>query len=177
MVPGCRDCPPGDVTVARSAFAHEGPARQAVHRLKYAGWRDVATALAGAMVSVAGPLDADVVTWIPLARRRLAHRGYDQARALAVAVGITIDRPVIRLLRRPVATGPQARRGGADRRVAMRDAFVPVRAAPPRVILVDDVLTTGATVAAGAGALRRAGAREVVVLTATRSLRGASSRP
>ena len=155
----------------RAAFRYAGPAREAVHRLKFSGWRDVAAALADAMVAAADPAPADVVTWVPLARRRLAERGYDQARALAAAVGRRIDLPVARLIRRPVATGPQARRGGEDRRRAMRDAFVPVRAAPARVILVDDVLTTGATAAACAAALRGAGALEVSVLAAARSVR------
>ncbi len=170
-VPTCRDCPPLEVSGARAAFRYAGPARRAVHRLKFSGWRDVASALAGAMVEAAGPIEADLVTWVPLARRRLAERGYDQARALATAVGHRLDLPVARLLRRPVASGSQARRGAADRREAVRHAFVPVRAAPASVLLVDDVLTTGATAAACATALRAAGALDVTVLAAARSLR------
>ena len=88
------------------------------------------------------------MTWVPLARRRLAERGYDQARALAAAVARERGVPGLRLLRRAVAGGQQARRSGADRRLAMRGAFVAVRAAPATVILVDDVLTTGSTAAA-----------------------------
>ena len=167
----CPDCPPAPVTAARAAFRYAGPARRAVHRLKFSGWRDVASALADAMVATADPVEADAVTWVPLARRRRAERGYDQARALATAVARRSGVPARRLLRRPVASGSQARRGGADRREAVQGAFVPARAAPARVLLVDDVLTTGATAAACAEALAAAGAREVVVLAAARSLR------
>ncbi|MEX0984632.1 MAG: ComF family protein [Actinomycetota bacterium] len=172
-VPACRDCPPAPVTSARAAFLFAGPARRAVHRLKFSGWRDVAGALARAMLTCPDVPVVDAVTWVPLARRRLAERGYDQARALAIAVGRERGVPVRRLLRRAVATGTQAARGGADRRRAMQGAFTASRPAPERVLLVDDVLTTGATAVACADALVRAGAREVHLLVAARSFHGA----
>jgi predicted amidophosphoribosyltransferase len=170
-VPRCRDCPAPPLASARAPFLFAGPARAAIHRLKYAGWRDVGAALADAIAVTAGLPDADVVTWVPLARRRLSERGYDQARALAVALGERVDRPVVRLLRRATASGAQARRSGAERRRAMRGAFAGVRSAPPRVLLVDDVLTTGATAVACAEALVTAGAREVHLAAAARSVR------
>jgi predicted amidophosphoribosyltransferase len=143
--------------------------------LKFSGWRSVAAALADAMVAI-GPPAAEAVTWVPLARRRLAERGYDQARALAGAVGVRLGVPVLRLTRRSVATGPQARRPRDERRVAMRGAFEPARrrtaTIPRRVILVDDVLTTGATAAACAEALASVGVQETIVLTAARAFAG-----
>jgi ComF family protein len=178
-VPRCRDCPPASLTSARCAFRYEGPARRAVHRLKFSGWRDVAAAMADA-IAAAGPIAAvDVVTWVPLARKRRAERGYDQARALAIALAHRLDLPVVRLLRRPVATAPQATRSGAERRVALEGAFRALRPSPPRVLLVDDVLTTGATLAACAITLRAAGAEEVHGAAAARSLpdRRALHRP
>jgi ComF family protein len=173
----CDECPPEPVKSARAPFLYEGPARAAILRLKFAGWRSVAQALADAMVVPGLPAPADAVTWVPLARRRLAERGFDQARALASAVGGRLGVPVARLTRRAVATDPQARRTGEERRRAMHGAFEPTgRRAPDRVLLVDDVLTTGATAAACAEALLAAGAREVSLLTAARAFARAGGR-
>lgn len=118
-------------------------------------------------------LDADVVTWVPLSRRRRAARGFDQAQALARAVGPRLERPAVCLLRRIADPGAQARRTGEERRRAMRGAFVATGRPPARVLLVDDVLTTGATAAACAEALVDGGASEVYVLTAARAAAGA----
>jgi ComF family protein len=170
-VPRCQDCPPPPIATVRAPFRYEGPAREAVHRLKFTGWRDVAGTLAAAIAACGGAAPADVITWVPLSRRRLAERGYDQARALAVALAHQTEVPVVRLLRRTVATGPQARRAGTERRDAMRGAFAASRGVPARVLLVDDVLTTGATAAACALALREAGASEVHVAVAARAVR------
>ena len=124
-VTGCRDCPPGSIAIARAPFAFDGPVRRAVHRLKFGGWRSVADALAGAMArSWSGEAwPADVIAWVPLSRERLAARGYDQARALARAVAPRVGMPTEGLLRRVGDPGPQARRGGAARREAMRGVF------------------------------------------------------
>jgi ComF family protein len=168
-VPSCRDCPPDPVTSARAPFLFDGPARRAVHRLKFSGWRDVAGALSSAIIACDDLPPVDVITWVPLARRRLAERGYDQARALAVGLGRRTGLPVVRLLRRARSTGPQARRSGAERRAAMRGSFDATRASPERILLVDDVLTTGATAAACARALATAGARRIHLVTAARS--------
>lgn len=142
--------------------------RRAVHRLKFAGWRPVAEAL-GAAMARSCDLHADAITWVPLSRRRKAARGFDQALALARAVAPRLDLPLIPLLRRVADPGPQARRGGDERRRAMLDAFAGTRTAPARVLLVDDVLTTGATASSCAAALLEAGAREIHLLAACRS--------
>ena len=123
------------------------------------------------MVAVWPPsAEPDAVTWVPLSRRRLSERGFDQARALAEAVSAASSVGTVPLLERTLDLQPQARRRGEERRAAMAGAFRPVGPCPARVILVDDVLTTGATAGACARALREAGARHVTVLTAARAV-------
>lgn len=169
----CPECPPPPVDLARAAFLFAGPARSAVHRLKFSGWRTVAQAL-GSAAAAAWDAPVDAVTWVPLSRRRLAERGFDQARALARVVARRRGVQLEALLERVADTSPQARRGGADRRTALEGVFRSRGDLPAaRVLLVDDVLTTGATAAACAAALRRAGVGWVGVLTVAR----ASSRP
>jgi len=169
----CRGCPPREIATARAPFLFSGPVRAAVHRLKFSGWRAVAEALATAMVAVPPPGGRpEAVSWVPLSRRRLAERGFDQAAALARVVARRLDLPVQGLLLRATDTSPQARRGGAERRAAMAGAFRVADRPPPRVLLVDDVLTTGATAAACALSLLEAGARSVYLLTAARAISG-----
>ncbi len=179
---GCRDCPPDPIALVRAPFAFEGPARRAVHHLKYRGVRGVGRALGHAMAAT-GPRGADVVTWVPLTRRRKAERGFDQAKELAVEVARELGLPARCLLRRVRSAGPQAKRDAVERRAAMHGAFV-VRGrsrVPSAVLLVDDVLTTGATAAACAEALLDAGASRVMLVVAARALlragRPAYTRP
>jgi competence protein ComFC len=168
----CRDCPPPPIEAARSPLLYAGPARSALHRLKFSGWRAVAEALGGAMAAV-NAFDADAVTWVPLSPARRARRGFDQARALALEVAARLSLPAAPLLDRTADTPPQARRTAAERRLAMRGAFRHKGRDPPqRVLLVDDVLTTGATAAECALVLRSAGAAHVGLLTAARALSG-----
>jgi ComF family protein len=170
---GCRDCPPDPIQWARAPFLYSGAARMALHRLKFSGWRTVAEALASAMAA-ANERSADAVTWVPLSRARLARRGYDQARALAVATASQLGVPAVPMLARTRDTPAQAMRSGRERRRAMRGAFRFVGRGPPPcvVLLVDDVLTTGATAAECARVLRSAGARRVGLLVAARALAG-----
>jgi predicted amidophosphoribosyltransferase len=175
----CRDCPPRTVDRARVAFLYDGAVRRALQRLKFSGWRAVAEAMGEAMAGV-NAFHADAVCWVPLAARRRARRGYDQARALAAVVGRRLELPVVPMLERVVETAPQARRGGLERRRALRGAFRPVRGifkppeapVPDRVLLVDDVLTTGATAGECATVLRAAGASSVGLLAAARAVLG-----
>lgn len=174
----CRDCPPDPIEIARAPFGFDGPIRRAVHRLKFGGWRAVADVLADAMVEAWTDVAwrPSVATWVPLTRERLAVRGYDQAKVLASAVAPRLGVPARPLLRRVGDAGPQARRGAVARRVAMRGVFVAAEASG-RVLVVDDVLTTGATAGACASALLAAGAEGVGLLTAARAAASARRAP
>lgn len=145
-----------------------------MHRLKFAGWRPVALALgrAAAEAWIAAGESPEVVTWVPLSRRRRAERGFDQAEALARVVARRLGVPARPLLeRRGGEALTQARRDRAGRLAAMQGRFVGRGVVAGSVLVVDDVLTTGATASACARALLRAGADRVDVLTVARSLR------
>jgi ComF family protein len=170
----CRDCPPAPIGLVRSPFLLAGPVRTAVHRLKFAGWRPVALALGRAAAEAweGTGVRPDVVTWVPLSRRRRAERGFDQAEELASVVARRLGLPARPLLERCGGDArTQARRDRAGRLAAMQGRFRGRALAAGSVLLVDDVLTTGATAAACADALLRAGADRVDVLTAARALR------
>jgi ComF family protein len=172
-VPSCADCPPRSIGTARAPFLYEGPLARAIRGMKFSGWHAVGPHLAGGMAEVADDLlPADVVTWVPLSRRRRARRGFDQAEVLARAAARRLGVPARPLLVRARDTRAQARKTGPERRRALRDAFAARGRADGRILLIDDVLTTGATASACARALRRAGAGSICLLTAARSLGG-----
>jgi competence protein ComFC len=168
----CADCPPLAVDAARAPFLYDGPLARAIRGMKFSGWHALGRHLAGAMAEVAGDLRADVLTWVPLSRRRLRRRGFDQAEVLARALASRLGLRVDRLLFRTRDTRAQARRAAADRRRALAGAFTALKPVAEDVLLVDDVLTTGSTAAACAEGLKEAGAGRVTLLTAARSLGG-----
>jgi predicted amidophosphoribosyltransferase len=160
--------PPSGVDAWTAAFAYEGAAREVVARVKYRGARAAVPWLAAAMVDALPPTwsTIDAVTWAPTSRERRADRGFDPAELLARAVGRRLRARRVGLLdRRPGP--PQTGLGAADRRRG--PTFDARRRAPGVVLLVDDVATTGATLAAAATALRRAGAELVLAVTAART--------
>lgn len=149
------------------------PLARAIHALKYRGRRVVAATL-GDLLAVRHPIAADaLLVPVPLHIGRLRSRGFNQAVLLARAIGRRHRVPVdVDVLRRRRDTPIQAELGAAARRGNLRDAFVVIGGAPLRgrdVVLVDDVLTTGATADACARVLRAAGARRVDVLTVGRT--------
>jgi ComF family protein len=167
----CADCPPGAVNSVRAPFLYRGPVARAVKGMKFSGWHALGPLFAGAIAAMSGHA-GDVVTWVPLSRRRMARRGFDQAEVLARAVAPLLGLPIRGLLNRARDVPAQARRGGRDRRTALAGAFTPAGSSPRRVLLVDDVVTTGSTAAACAAVLRAAGARWVGVLAVARSVGG-----
>jgi predicted amidophosphoribosyltransferase len=160
--------PPALDTCA-ALLAYEGVGRELVARLKYRNARAAAGFLAGAMAALVDPADVDVVTWAPTTAARRRRRGFDQAALLARLVARRIAVPCRPLLTRPPGP-PQTGRAGAARQQPR--GFRPGRRSRPRtqrVLLVDDVVTTGATMTAAARALRAAGATGVHGLAAART--------
>ena len=111
----------------------------------------------------------DRVSWVPLSRRRLRERGYDQARLLAVEVSRRTGIPCERLLRKIRSNPAQSGIGGpAKRRMNVAGVYRACAAeitAGRRILLVDDIVTTGATLSECASVLTGAGAKEVLALT------------
>jgi ComF family protein len=152
---------PGGV---RAAFRFEGPARQLVLAMKYRNRRKVADALAAQIVHRLAPPDVHLVTWAPTSSRRAGRRGYDHAELLARAVARRLGVPCRRMLYRRHG-GAQTGRSRADRLRGPSFSGRPCHAGL-RVLLVDDVVTTGATMAAASSALRCAGVADVVCIAA-----------
>ena len=111
----------------------------------------------------------DWVTFVPMSRRDRRERGFNQAERLAREVGRRIGVPVKRSLAKTMRTPPQGRLSAAERRNNLRGAFRPIRSEPGRVLLVDDICTTGSTVEECAQALRRGGVQSVTVLAVARA--------
>ena len=173
----CADCaaslrrapalpPPPGLDGCSSLLRYEDTGRDLVTALKYRGGRD---ALAWASVAMAGllvPPPGVIVTWAPTSAARRRQRGFDQAELLARAVAQRWGSPSAGLLRRGRGA-PQTGRSAVERRGG--PTFTVIRAVAATVVLVDDVVTSGATLTAAARALHAAGAGRVLGLTLART--------
>jgi len=168
----CRATPSHLDRIAASAvFAH--PLRDAIHDLKYNNGRNLARPL-GARMAVfwrQGNFAADVIIPVPLHPARLAERGYNQsallARSMSQEISVRIDETV---LVRAKATQQQALLKAGERRENVKDAFAcRGRVSGQRVVLVDDVCTTGSTLESCAAVLRASGAASVWAFTLARA--------
>jgi predicted amidophosphoribosyltransferase len=171
-----RGCPAAGAAFAGawSPLAYEGSARALVAALKFRG----ALAVAGLMgaqlaahlpAALRGP-PAPALVPVPPHPVRRRRRGFDPAAELAAALAARTDLPVAPILRRRDRAPRQVGLGRAQRRRAGRLVIEATRAPPPRVLLIDDVQTTGATLDACARALVAAGCGEVVAVTYARAL-------
>ena len=174
----CRACQRADpaLSAVRAPCSYTGAVRQAVRRLKYHQERHLAEPLAMLLIEAlrARPLAVDAIVPVPLDRERAHARGYNQAALLAAPAAAALTLPVAAdALQRTRATRSQVGLSARARRANVRGAFACTDAsavAGRRVLLVDDVMTTGATLEACASALMAAGATSVWGLVVARDL-------
>ena len=175
---GCLASPP-KFARARAALVYRGLARDIVLMFKHADRTDLVRPLSHWLARAAGPLlhEVDLIVPVPLHRSRLARRRFNQAALLSQALGAAAQVPVaVDALRRVRATPSQGHLSATHRRRNVRGAFDVAeryreRFQGARVLLVDDVMTTGATLDACSIALTKAGAVSVDALAVARVLR------
>ncbi len=157
---------------AVSAYDYDGPAARLVQRYKYGGSRYLSAFMAQAMLRAAIEADVsfDCLCHVPLHPKKRRKRGFDQAALLADRLAALTGKPHSDAIRRVRNTPSQTKLTMAQRKQNMRGAFEAVKPVTGRVLLIDDVFTTGATAAECAGVLKGAGAASVTVLTFSRAL-------
>jgi ComF family protein len=169
----CSGCIEGKIEIdgIRSPFLFDGVIRKAIHEFKYRNLKAIAPLLAGFLHDflLENPLPGDVLVPVPVHNKRLHERGYNQSSLIARELGKLNGLPVVEgCLIRKVNTPPQVRTTSVSERrknIAAAFACVNERLNGKRVLLIDDVSTSGATLNACAGTLKSAGAALVWGLT------------
>ena len=169
---GCDGCRTVELAFdgARAPLRYEGVGKGAVHALKYGGYRPVVERLMAPLM--AGSLEGerfDAVVAVPLHRARLAKRGFNQAEIIGRAVARRIGAPFLDTLRAVRGTRDQVELTATERRENVAGAFEARGPMEGRVLLVDDVMTTGATLNECARVLKVNGTRKVHTLTLCRT--------
>lgn len=169
----CRECAGRRISfaTARAAVRYEREARLLVAAWKERALRGLAAVAAASLVDAVARPAADALAFVPPDPDRGLRRGHHPAAGLADRLGSIWEIPVLPLLERPRAGKAQRELGLADRRRNVVGVFAACRSPPARVVLVDDVYTTGATASEAARCLLRAGAKRVDVLTFARTVR------
>jgi ComF family protein len=166
------------IGAVRAAFEFDGPLRTAIHRYKYQSEYARAPSLSALLLEALERsefernMSWDLVAYVPLHSRRRRRRGFDQSRLLARGLADRIGLPVISDLVRVLDTPTQVGRGAAERQLNVRDAFgwKGESLDGASVLIVDDVITTGATMIAAGKPLIAAGAGRVDGLAVAREV-------
>ena len=171
----CEECKNVDFGFesARAPLRYEGAGKEVVHALKYRGYTGVVEKLAAPLMLGAieeSGAGFDAVVPVLLHRSRLRTRGFNQAELLARGVARRINAPVSDKLKVVRSTRDQVELSAAGRRANVVGAFAAKGRVAGRILLVDDVFTTGATLSACSGALLGAGAGEVHALSLCRTV-------
>jgi ComF family protein len=170
LCPGCVDWQ-ADIDGIRSPFLFDGVIRQAIHELKYRNLRALAPSLAAFLNNfiLENPIPSEVLVPVPIHRKRWRERGYNQSALLAHELGRLSGLTVVEnCLIRHSYTPPQARSASViERQKNVTNVFTCLdkRLEGKRVLLIDDVSTSGATLNACARAMKAAGAATVLGLT------------
>ena len=160
-----------------SPLYYHGSVKDSLHRYKFGGATAYADIYSEFIVKCIdeNQISCDSITWVPLSRRRLRRRGYDQAELLAKLIAKHLGQSPVRLLKKQRDTPPQSKTGSVEKRRAnIAGAYACLRpelVQGKQVLLVDDIVTTGATLSEAARVLKKAGAKEVICATLDRSLR------
>ena len=187
LCPACRDTLPwlegaaaeqtGEFfSLCASPLRYIDDVRESLHRYKFKGQRGYAQAY-GHLVAqcvrthLAGRYD--LISWVPLSDRRLKERGYDQAMLLAMAAALELDEVAVETLRKSRNTNAQSGLSGENARRAnvmgAYEAVDPELVRGKRVLIIDDIITTGSTISECARTLRTVGAADVVCATLARA--------
>lgn len=185
----CRDCagklPYTGVNNAKQYFSgtavcvsplyYEGAVRETLLRYKFGGAASYSRIFGKIMAKCIDEMQisCDIITWLPLSAARMRKRGYNQAHLLAECVSERLDLPCVSMLKKrrnnPAQSGisdREQRRRNVAGVYKLTDSLLPVG---KRILLVDDIVTTGATLSEATAVLRQAGAAEVTGLTAARA--------
>ena len=167
-----QDLPPRrgvNFTTCYAPMIYEGTVRDALIRFKFRDRPGYATELGKILAdcireNLSGQYD--IITWVPVSEKRLKQRGYDQAMLLAMAAALALDDVAVETLKKRKDTPAQSSLDGADqRRTNVIDAYEivdPELVAGQRILLIDDIITTGATLEEASRTLKRSGAASVV---------------
>ena len=156
---------------ARAAVEYDEPVRKVVAAWKERGLRGLAAWAAGVVVETLARPDVAAITYVPGNADRRLKRGHHAAERLAMELAVAWELPLVPTALRTRGAGHQRGLPHAERRRNVAGAFSSHDRVPTRVVLVDDVYTTGATVDAAASALRKGGARRVEIVTFARAIR------
>ena len=155
-----------------SPFRYEDEVRESLLRYKFRGVTAYGAAYAEFIAKCIDESDisCDIITWVPLSRRRLRKRGYDQARILAEETAKRLGCPCVQLLKKKTDTRPQSGiRNAEERQKNAKGVYVcctPEKTKDKRVLVIDDIVTTGATLSECASELQKAGSAAVYAAAA-----------
>ena len=159
------------VDAAYSCFHYEGDVKNAIIRYKFGGVSKYSVDFSEFIeICIQKDLcnDFDIISWVPLSKKRLRSRGYDQARLLAEEVCNRIGVRAVRTLIKSRNSVPQSRQNDISKRranVLGTYELAHIDVVDKRIILLDDVLTTGSTVSECARVLKSAGAKKINIIT------------